>query len=609
MSHLLSALFLLMVTIACGGPQAEPVVHPCTLATKCVYDDVSNESNCESGYTWADPSDINNFNCVAIDNDSCVPTSCVAMNADCGTLPDGCEGDLVCGECPIGQTCGAGGPNLCGTGECIPTTCEDQGAECGSIADGCGNTISCGACPSGQTCGGAGLPNVCAIDEQPNETCGNGVLDAGEQCDGTAFAGGYGVCPTGTTGTVTCASDCSVNTSNCTTTSTPSGPGELVRWSGADYLFTAIDPRDGTLVVAKQNGQFYRQSDSAAFSTQSNILTAADLPSGFSFAQPYSKNQDNRLVVLPDGRLVFAAMNAGYDEVVVATEDTVGGTWDVYTLSSETQSYFSIDLEMALNGDLFMLVGQTGSMADGAPTAQRDIYLYERPLNAAMWSQVAMDFSTSNKLNEGCSTISESSVDIRYSANMAVDTAGNPAVMFLECNTYYQAKFIYKTASGWSREDFEFSVGIDLQYTGPNIQYNASSNSFVTLIPLSGGGFVRLDKNMNNVSMALNETAMDENYNNDNYIWEVFSFAILPNGSFLVGGTDLYGKEVYLATWSADWSDIDSELIMEYDSGCYGVTCLYLTGLFDIKSNASGQVFGWLKHHDDNEYYVFTVTP
>ena len=91
MSHLLSALFLLMVTIACGGPQAEPVVHPCTLATKCVYDDVSNESNCESGYTWADPSDINNFNCVAIDNDSCVPTSCVAMNADCGTLPDGCE--------------------------------------------------------------------------------------------------------------------------------------------------------------------------------------------------------------------------------------------------------------------------------------------------------------------------------------------------------------------------------------------------------------------------------------------------------------------------------------------------------------------------------------
>ncbi|MBL91987.1 MAG: hypothetical protein CMH56_09285 [Myxococcales bacterium] len=608
MNRLLSALGLLSLVVACGGPVAEPIVHPCTVADFCIYDEAREESNCQSGYTWENPSDVNNYNCVAMADEACVPTTCVALNANCGTLPDGCEGQLTCGECPMGQTCGAGGANLCGAGECTPTTCEAQGAECGSISDGCGNTLSCGTCPAGETCGSASVANVCVADAAA-ATCGNGIIDAGEQCDGTVFANGYGSCPAGTSGTVTCGTDCNVNTASCTTTSTPSGPAELARWNGADYLYTAIDPRDGSLVVAKRNGEFYRQSDSATFSTQSNTLDASALPAGFSFATPYSKNQDNRLAVLPDGRLVFAAIDDGHQQLIVATETTLGGDWDVYTLASSTEAYFSLDLEMAANGDLFLLVGQTDSMADGAPTAQRDIYLYERPVNAAAWSQVSVDFSNTNKLNEGCSTISESSIDIRYSANMAVDTAGNPAVMYLECNTYYQAKFIYKTASGWNREDFEFSVGVELQYTGPNIQYDASSNSFVTLIPLSGGGFVRLDKNMNNTSAALSETEMDENYNSYNYIWEVFSFAVLPNGSFVVGGTDLYGKEVYLATWNSDWSDLESELIMEYDSGCYGVTCLYLTGLFELKTNASGQVFGWLKHHDDNDYYVVTVTP
>ena len=56
-------------------------------------------------------------------------------------------------------------------------------------------------------------------------------------------------------------------------------------------------------------------------------------------------------------------------------------------------------------------------------------------------------------------------------------------------------------------------------------------------------------------------------------------------------------------------SSLRASALMEYDSGCFGVTCLYLTGLFEIKTNASGKVFGWLKHHDDNDYYVFTVTP
>ena len=541
-------------------------------------------------------------------SDACVPQTCVALNANCGTLPDGCAGELYCGDCATGETCGAGGPNLCGEGQCTPTTCTAEGAECGSISDGCGNTLNCGDCASGETCGGGGTPNVCASDAV-QDLCGNGVLDSGEACDGSVFAEGLGVCPTGSSRTVSCSVDCQVNTAGCVAINPPAGPSELARLNGAGYLHTAVDPRDGSLVVAKRDGTLYRQGADDALAAIDNPLTAADLPSGFTFASPYAKNQDNRLVVLPDGRLAFAGLSSDYNQLVVAVEEELGGSWDVYALSNSTEDYFSVDLEMAANGDLFMMVGQTSSMEDGAPSAQRDVYLFERPYNGTEWSAAALDFSATNKLNEGCATVSESSVDIRYSANMAVDTAGNPAVMYLECNTYYQAKFIYKTASGWNREDFEFSVGVELQYTGPNIQYDASSNSFVTLIPLSGGGFVRLDKDMSNPSLEMSETEMEDDSNVYNEIWEVFSFAVMPDGSYLVGGTDLYGKEVYLAHWTSDWEDVDSELVMEYDSGCYGVTCLFLTGLYDLKVSAGGQVYGWLKHHDDDDFYVITLTP
>ena len=225
---------------------------------------------------------------------------------------------------------------------------------------------------------------------------------------------------------------------------------------------------------------------------------------------PYSKNQDNRFVVLPDGRLVFAGLADDYSQVVVAIENTEGGDWDVYTLSSSTDDYYSVDIEMTPGGDLFMLVGQTDSMADGAPTAQRDIYLYERPLSASAWSQVALDFSASNKLNEGCTTISESSVDIRYSANMAVDNAGNPAILYLECNTYYQAKYIYKTASGWNREDFRFFSRHRASIYRAEYPIRFKQQFFYHDYSVIGGGFVRLDKNMNNPSTALSETEMDE---------------------------------------------------------------------------------------------------
>src|SRR5262249_50171262 len=95
----------------------------------------------------------------------CVPSTCAQLNANCGPATDPkCGGIVMCGDCPTGQSCGAGGPNQCGAATpdaCAPLTCAGQNANCGQVGDGCGNTLSCGSCTSPQTCGGGGQANTC----------------------------------------------------------------------------------------------------------------------------------------------------------------------------------------------------------------------------------------------------------------------------------------------------------------------------------------------------------------------------------------------------------------------------------------------------------------
>jgi hypothetical protein len=93
---------------------------------------------------------------------TCMPQTCMQIGAECGPQADGCGGIVPCGDCPPGQTCGAGGPNKCGATPCTPRTCAGIGANCGIIGDGCGGTVNCGDCPPTQACGGGGVANVCA---------------------------------------------------------------------------------------------------------------------------------------------------------------------------------------------------------------------------------------------------------------------------------------------------------------------------------------------------------------------------------------------------------------------------------------------------------------
>lgn len=118
---------------------------------------------------------------------SCARTTCQILGYSCGQAPDGCGGVQDCGFCADGQTCGAGGMNICGTGTCTPKSCADQGRQCGPATDGCGKVIDCGACS------GACVPRTC---RDLGKTCGEvedgcgAKLQCGTCSDGQACGAG-----------------------------------------------------------------------------------------------------------------------------------------------------------------------------------------------------------------------------------------------------------------------------------------------------------------------------------------------------------------------------------------------------------------------------------
>ncbi len=131
----------------------------------------------------------------------CTPETCASLSAQCGEVPDGCDGVLACGSCPAGQACGAAGAHLCGTiaSPCVPTTCQAAGKSCGPILDGCGGILACGDCPEGETCSGGGVANVCGVPRCRPTTCEAVGAECGRIGDGCGGALECGTCATGQT--------------------------------------------------------------------------------------------------------------------------------------------------------------------------------------------------------------------------------------------------------------------------------------------------------------------------------------------------------------------------------------------------------------------------
>jgi hypothetical protein len=157
---------------------------------------------------------------------ACQPKTCATAGpggsaVNCGPAGDGCGGELQCGTCATGTTCGGGGPGQCGTG-CSPKTCANAGpgggaATCGPVGDGCGNIISCGTCQTGSTCGGGGVANQCGTGTTcMKQTCASLQIDCGEAGDGCGGTITCGTCTAPSTcggggtanvcGTITCTS-------------------------------------------------------------------------------------------------------------------------------------------------------------------------------------------------------------------------------------------------------------------------------------------------------------------------------------------------------------------------------------------------------------------
>jgi hypothetical protein len=127
------------------------------------------------------------------DSAPCAPKTCVQLGANCGATLDGCGGTLDCGGCATGQTCGAAGPNKCGSGTCTPKTCVQLGASCGVASDSCSDLISCGSCEDNEVCGGGGVPNQCAC--VPEVSCASAGAECGslvDDCGNTLACGNCG---------------------------------------------------------------------------------------------------------------------------------------------------------------------------------------------------------------------------------------------------------------------------------------------------------------------------------------------------------------------------------------------------------------------------------
>jgi len=151
----------------------------------------------------------------AKDASACKPGTCAELGAECGRLPDGCDGIAECGGCAEGLHCGGDGPNRCGANLCKPRTCALLGASCGVVSDQCADVLDCGGCPAPQVCSAA-VPNQCGCNPRScaqmdancgtaPDGCGN-AIECGECPQGqTCGAGGPNRCGQGTCAARTCA--------------------------------------------------------------------------------------------------------------------------------------------------------------------------------------------------------------------------------------------------------------------------------------------------------------------------------------------------------------------------------------------------------------------
>ncbi|MBN2498047.1 MAG: hypothetical protein JXR96_25885, partial [Deltaproteobacteria bacterium] len=168
-------------------------------------------------------------------NQCCTRTTCLAGGYECGSPPDGCDGNLSCGTCSgANETCDGSYQCVCqynecnsvccdsgqvchsGTGDCCtPDTCGGGGYECGSPSNGCGGDLACGTCSANETCNGS-YQCECLYNECNSVCCSSGQIchdSTGACCTADTCIGEGYECdspPNGCGGNLSCGT-CSAN--------------------------------------------------------------------------------------------------------------------------------------------------------------------------------------------------------------------------------------------------------------------------------------------------------------------------------------------------------------------------------------------------------------
>ena len=155
----------LLLLAGCGD-----AARDCTPQNNC-FELANGDRNCHPGFTWADPNDTSNYQCVPISDGGSA-----GGGGDAGSESDAPGIDVKDRRQVLRKR-----PFHCGDGKCEPPweTKGNCAVDCGaSRASVCGD----GSCDQGESCGNCSKDCGPCLKDTFGGTCGDGSCDDGESC-------------------------------------------------------------------------------------------------------------------------------------------------------------------------------------------------------------------------------------------------------------------------------------------------------------------------------------------------------------------------------------------------------------------------------------------